>query len=71
MVIIYAVVNNYLKSIPVENIREYERDLFTHLDEAHPDILASIRDTKELTKENEEALKEVLKDFAEKFLKTK
>ncbi|MBQ8107721.1 MAG: F0F1 ATP synthase subunit alpha [Ruminococcus sp.] len=71
VVIIYAVVNNYLKSIPVENIREYERDLFTHLDEAHPDILASIRDTKELTKENEEALKEVLKDFAEKFLKTK
>ena len=71
VVIIYAVVNNYLKSIPVENIREYERDLFTYLDEAHPDILASIRDTKELTKENEEALKEVLKDFAEKFLKTK
>ena len=71
VVIIYAVVNNYLKSIPVENIREYERDLFTYLDEAHPDILASIRDTKELTKENEEALKEVLKDFAEKFLKIK
>ncbi len=71
VVIIYAVVNNYLKTIPVEDIREYEKDLFTHLDEAHPDILASIRDTKELTKENEEALKEVLKDFAEKFLKSR
>ena len=71
VVIIYAVVNNYLKSIPVEDIREYEKDLFIHLDEAHPDILASIRDTKELTAENEKALKEVLKDFAEKFLKQK
>ena len=69
VVIIYAVVNNYLKSIPVEDIREYEKDLFIHLDEAHPDILASIRDTKELTAENEKALKQVLKDFAEKFLK--
>ncbi len=68
VVIIYAVVNNYLKKIPVEDIREYEKDLFIHLDEAHPDILASIRDTKELTAENEKALKEVLRDFAEKFV---
>ena len=68
VVIIYAVVNNYLKKIPVEDIREYEKDLFIHLDESHPDILASIRDTKELTAENEQALKAVLKDFAEKFM---
>ncbi|MBQ8965734.1 F0F1 ATP synthase subunit alpha [Ruminococcus sp.] len=71
VVIIYAVVNNYLKSIPVEDIREYEKDLFLHLDEAHPDILASIRDTKELTAENEKELKAVLKDFAEKFVAQK
>ena len=71
VVIIYAVVNNYLKKIPVDDIREYEKDLFTYLDESHPDILASIRDTKELTAENEKALKEVLKEFAEKFMKQK
>ncbi len=71
VVIIYAVVNNYLKKIPVDDIREYEKDLFTYLDESHPDILASIRDTKELTAENEKALKDVLKEFAEKFMKQK
>ncbi|MCR5542333.1 MAG: F0F1 ATP synthase subunit alpha [Ruminococcus sp.] len=71
VVIIYAVVNNYLKKIPVEDIREYEKDLFLFLDESHPDILASIRDTKELTAENEKALKEVLKAFAEKFMQQK
>ena len=71
VVIIYAVVNNYLKKIPVEDIREYEKDLFIYLDESHPDILASIRDTKELTAENEAALKEVLNEFAEKFMKQK
>jgi F-type H+-transporting ATPase subunit alpha len=71
VVIIYAVVNNYLKSIPVEAIGEYEKDLFTYLDESQPDILASIRDTKELTADNENALKEVLKSFAEKFLKNR
>ena len=71
VVIIYAVVNNYLKTIPVEDIREYEKDLFLFLDESHPDILASIHDTKELTAENEKALKEVLKAFAEKFMQQK
>nr|BAA23686.1 proton-translocating ATPase, alpha subunit [Ruminococcus albus 7 = DSM 20455] len=71
VLLIYAVVNNYLKKIPVEDIREYEKDLFLFLDESHPDILASIRDTKELTAENEKALKNVLKDFADKFMQQK
>lgn len=71
VVIIYAVVNNYLKKIPVEDIREYEKDLFLFLDESHPDILASIRDTKELTAETEQALKDVLKAFADKFMQQK
>jgi len=68
VVIIYAVVNNYLKKIPVEDIREFEKDLYTYLDETHPDILTSIKETKILTDENEAALKEVLETFADKFL---
>ncbi len=71
VVIIYAVVNNYLKKIPVGMIREYEKDLFNYLDEAHPDILSSIRDSKVLSDENENALKEVLNSFADKFLQGK
>lgn len=71
VVIIYAVVNNYLKKIPVGMIREYEKDLFNYLDEAHPDILTSIRETKVLSEETEAALKEVLNSFADKFLQGK
>ena len=71
VVIIYAVVNNYLKKIPVEHIREYEKDLFVHIDETRPEIFQSIRDTKELTPENEKALKELLSEFADKFMQTK
>lgn len=71
VVIIYAVVNNYLKKIPVSMIREYEKDLFNYLDEAHPDILTSIRETKVLSEETEAALKEVLNSFADKFLQGK
>ena len=71
VIIIYAVVNNYLKDIPVSDIREYEKDLFDYIDSAHPDIVKSITDTKELTKENEAELKEVLAGYAEKFLRSK
>lgn len=71
VIIIYAVVNNFLKNIAVEDIREFEKDLFDYIDSAHPDIPQSIRDTKDLTKENEEALKSALDEYVAKFLKTK
>jgi F-type H+-transporting ATPase subunit alpha len=68
---IYAVVNNYLKDIPVNMVREFEVDLLKEIEESHPDIYSSITQTKELTAENEEAIKEVLKNYVEKFLKSK
>ena len=71
VVMIYAVVNNYLKDIPVGDIREFEDDLLKEIEESHPDIFSSITQTKELTKENEEAIKEVLKSYVEKFLRSK
>ena len=71
VVMIYAVVNNYLKDIPVNMVREFEVDLLKEIEESHPDIYSSITKTKELTAENEEAIKEVLKNYVEKFLKSK
>lgn len=71
VIIIYAVVNNYLKKIAVEDISEFEKDLFDYIDSAHPDITQSIRDTKDLTKENEENLKTALGLYVEKFLQSK
>ncbi len=71
VIIIYAVVNNFLKKIAVEDIREFEKDLFDYIDSAHPEIVQSIHDTKDLTKENEEALKSALDEYVAKFLQTK
>ena len=62
VVIIYAVVNNYLKNIRVEDIAEFEKDL---------DIFSSIRETGELTKENEQAIKDVLAEYSQKFLQSR
>lgn len=71
VIIIYAVVNNYLKKIAVEYVAEFEKDLFDYVDSAYPDITKSIRDTNDLTKENEAQLKEALESFLDKFLKSK
>ncbi len=71
VVIIFAVTNGYLTDVPTEYIAEYERDLFEHIDNSHPDIIKSITETKDMTDDNKEKLKEVLKDFTEKFVASK
>lgn len=69
--IIYAVVNNLLADIAVEDIFEYEKDLFVFLEEQHFEIMDSIRTTKDLTDENKAALDAAIKEFNQKFLATK
>ncbi len=67
VIIIYAVINNFLKNIPVEKISDFETELFRYIAERYPEITDSIRKNKVLTPENEEALKKVLTEFAEKY----
>ena len=64
VVIIYAVVHNYLKDIPVEKIKQYQADLLDHIRSTVPEILTSIKTEKVITPENEEQLKNVLTEFA-------
>jgi F-type H+-transporting ATPase subunit alpha len=71
VIIIYAVVNDFLKSVPVDLISDFETSLFKFVDESHPDITKSIMETKDLTKENETELKDVLKTFIEKYMADK
>ena len=68
VIIIYAVVNNFLKDVPVKLIGEYQDELFEHIDNSFPDIISSIAKTHDLTADNEKALKDVLTDFTAKFV---
>ncbi len=65
--IIYAVTKGYLKNVAVENIKDYEAQMFADMQENHPEILASILESKDLTKENEEALKNALESFTAQY----
>ncbi len=69
IIIIYAVINNYLKSVDVKRVTEYQNSLFEYIDVNHKDITDSIKAEKVLTSENEAKLKEVLEKFTADFVK--
>ena len=67
VVIIYAVVNDYLKDIPVDKIKEFESELYSYMDSQGSEIISEISKTKDLSKDTEEKLKAVLTKFVEDF----
>ena len=66
--IIYAVVNNFLKEIPVSDISRFEKELFEYLTATKDELLADIRNTGVMTAENEAVLKEAIIACRDKFL---
>ena len=66
--IIYAVVNNLLKDVPVSDISRFEKELFEYLVATKEALLADIRNTGVMTAENEALLKEAIVSCREKFL---
>lgn len=71
VMIMYAVNNNYLKDIAKSDIREFEMELYSYMDEVRPEIAKSILETKDLTKENEEKLKDAIVECVKKFNETR
>lgn len=65
--IIYAVVNDYLKDIPVDRIKEFESELYKYMDSQGSEIISDIAKTKDLSKETEEKLKAALTKFVQDF----
>ena len=71
VIIIYAVTNDYLKDIAVSDIREFEGELFSYVDNTYPKIVDSIAQTGELSPETEEMMKTAISECVEKYLSRK
>ena len=69
--ILYAVVNDYLKPVNVQDIREFEQGLYEYMDASGMDVLEAIRTTGKLAPETEERMKELLDAYVGAFLKNK
>ncbi|GIQ70854.1 F0F1 ATP synthase subunit alpha [Xylanibacillus composti] len=67
VVSIYTATKGYLDDIEVSDVRRFEKELLDYIDSNEQGIYQSITDTKDLTKENEEALKNAIEKFKKGF----
>jgi F-type H+/Na+-transporting ATPase subunit alpha len=68
VVAIFAGVRGYLDKVEVADVNRFETSLLAELRAKSSDILASIRDKRELTGETEEKLKTFVENFAKTFV---
>ncbi|MFB9905880.1 F0F1 ATP synthase subunit alpha [Allokutzneria oryzae] len=67
VVSIFAGTRGYLDSVPVGDVRRFESELLDWVRRNHEGVLAEIRDTKDLSKENEERVGELIDTFKQQF----
>ena len=67
VIIIYAVTKKYVLDIEVDRILDFEQGLFDFIDTKYPQIPESIKETKELTQDNEKALIAAIEEFKKTF----
>ena len=66
--IIYAGTRGYLDRVELKSVTRYEKELLAHLRGSKKELLAKLRDKKELTDEIEGEIKSTLEAFTSKFV---
>jgi F-type H+/Na+-transporting ATPase subunit alpha len=64
-IVIYAAVNNYLSTVAVSRVGEFEEKLLAFLEAESPEVMTTIRESHELASSTEEKLKIALSRFME------
>ncbi len=67
VVTIYAATQGYTDKLPVESLKQYEAELFSHIDEKHPDLFEGIRTKREITDDIKGKLNGVIESFTKSF----
>src|SRR5262249_36911709 len=71
VLIIYAGTNGYLDDLALDQCRAFEADLYKFVENAHPALLTSIREKKNLDDALKGQLNSVLKEFKTRFVQEK
>ena len=61
--VIYAGVNGYLDKMEVKNINHFEKQFLEYMINSHKQVLDDIKKTGALSKENDQKLGEILKEW--------
>jgi F-type H+-transporting ATPase subunit alpha len=67
VVSIFAGVNGFLDTVPVKEVVRFESSLLAHVRNDHPQVLATLRDTKTLDDGTAGQLKSLIGDFVKSF----
>lgn len=65
VLILYALTQGYLDSVPVDQVLKFESGLFQYFDSNHPDLLETIKKTKDLPAE--EDMNSAINDYRQMF----
>ncbi len=68
VIIIYAAVKQYLIDVPVDEILNFQKELFTLVDTKYSEILTTIKEKKELDAETEEKLIQAIEECKSQFI---
>jgi F-type H+-transporting ATPase subunit alpha len=63
--IIYCGIHGFLDDVPVAKVRDFEAAFHRFLEAQHPDMVRGIEESKDLTPEMEEKLREAIRQFKE------
>ena len=62
VVLIYAWINNYLKDIDIEKVKEFEKVLYEKMDTTYADLANKMKTEQKLTDEIEESMKKIINE---------
>jgi len=65
VLIIWSATNGFTDDVPIEDIRKFETDLLSFIENSHPGVLQKLREKKAITDEVQKDLEQSLKDFKE------
>ena len=67
VVSIYTAVKGYLDDIPVQDVQRFDKEFLSYVEANYPQVYESIRETKDLTQDNEKTLAEAIEKFKKGF----
>src|SRR5580658_5708162 len=68
ILIIYAGTQGLLDELPVDQLRDFEKGLYSYVDTANPGVLKAIEEKKTLDDDLKAAMTKVIKEFKERFV---
>jgi len=69
VIIIFAGTNGFLDDLPIDSIKDFEKEYFNYIEREYPDIPHAISTTKKLDQQTFDSLKNATAEFKKEFVK--